>query len=72
MYVSVMAGHFPEHAIASEPEHRRKRLGIRRLEIERQAGIVGGPPAVDMVVCRHQTDVFAGSNGPDVGQMEYP
>ena len=50
----------------------RKPFRIRRLEIERQARIVGGPPAVDMVVCRNETDVLSGSSGPDVRQVEHP
>jgi len=67
-----MAGHLPEHAVAGEPEHCRKPFRIRRLEIERQARIVGGPPAVDMVVCRNETDVLSSSSGPDVRQVEHP
>jgi len=27
---------------------------------------------MDVVVCRQQTDAFAGSNGPDISQVEYP
>ena len=41
MHVAEMARHAPEYAVARLPERCRQRVWIRRLEIERQAVIVG-------------------------------
>ena len=61
VHVRVVAGNFPEHAVARLPQHRRESVRIRRMEIERQAEIVGGPPAVNMVVCRDEPNLVTGS-----------
>ena len=61
VHVRVVAWHFPEHTVPRPPQHRREPVRIRRMEIERQAEIVGGPPAVNMVVCRDEANLVTGS-----------
>ena len=72
VYVAEMARHSPEDAVARLPERGRQRVRIRRLEIERQAFIVGRPTAVNMVVGRHEPDVFASPGRPDISHVENP
>jgi hypothetical protein len=67
-----MARYFPEHAVAGESKRRRERVRIRRLKIERQSFVVGRPPAVDMIVRRDETHLFAGTSRPDISQVEHP
>jgi len=72
VHVAEMARHAPEDAVACLPERGRQRIRIRRLEIESQAFIVGRPTAMDMVVGRHEPDVFASPGRPDISHVENP
>jgi hypothetical protein len=67
-----MAGHLPEDAVARHLERRRQPVRVGRLKVDRQTLIVGGPPAVHMIIRRHETDVFAVSGRPDISQVEHP
>ena len=72
MHVPVMAGHFPQHSVSIELEHRRQPVVVCRQKIEGQTSIVSRPTSVDMIVCRHEPDGFASSSRPDIGEAEHP
>jgi hypothetical protein len=67
-----MARHLPEDAVARLPERRRQPVRVGRLKVDRQTLIVGRPPAVHVIVRRHEPDVFAASGRPDISQVEHP
>src|SRR5215510_4769757 len=70
MEMAVVTGHVPEHVVPGVAERLRQPFRIRRLEIEREARVVGRSLAVEMVVRRYQADLLAGSRGPDIRQVE--
>ena len=70
--VPEMARHPPKDPVAGELEDSGQPVRIRRLEVERQACIVGRPPAMDMVVCRHKPNLLACPSCPNICQVEDP